>query len=192
MNETKEINEQKEKIKDYFNEQGINIECECTDTGGYALPSKYNVTVSHKGKKEKFEYAQGSYYRKWNRHAALSYVTDSYWRKFIPSTKAKGKQVNVWGCNLKKDSDINKRIFDEFKYITDPIDPDPADVMYCLMSDYQIINDMHTFYDFCAELGYNNDSIKDRQIYDACCDTYVKMNRLRLDIEKLSELYIDY
>lgn len=70
--------------------------------------------------------------------------------------------------------------------------PNKEDLLSCLCSDYNC--NTFTFKEFCDELGYNKDSIKDLKIYKA-----VKLNQSKLNylfgpetMQKLSEEYQDY
>lgn len=72
-----------------------------------------------------------------------------------------------------------------------PNTPQIEDVMYCLTSDAGCIAYGQSFEDFCAELGYDNDSIKSQKIYYACLDTYQALNRFGYSIEELQELFQD-
>ena len=54
--------------------------------------------------------------------------------------------------------------------------PDAMNVFYCVAIDARSAS--YTFDEFCAELGYNNDSIKDRRTYKACKKNSAKLLEL--------------
>lgn len=56
-----------------------------------------------------------------------------------------------------------------------PVKPSIADVMHSLLLDADCTN--QSFQDWCDEYGYNSDSIKDLNIYKACCDTAVALRK---------------
>ncbi len=70
--------------------------------------------------------------------------------------------------------------------------PTQASVLYCLLSDIDCADG--TFSDFCDNLGYNEDSIKDRDLYFACQKTHKQMYRVFTNdqLGKLRELLEDY
>lgn len=69
--------------------------------------------------------------------------------------------------------------------------PSPAAVLYCLLSDAAAGSEL--FADFCAELGYDEDSRRALAIYEACQKTAVQMRMFTgEEREKLNELLEDY
>lgn len=64
--------------------------------------------------------------------------------------------------------------------------PDVADVLHSLMLDASAL-DAGTFEDWCAELGFDSDSIKARGMYDACIAEALKL-RAAFGEKTLSEL----
>lgn len=63
--------------------------------------------------------------------------------------------------------------------------PSAYDIISCLQK-----YDCGTFSDFCAEYGYNDDSRKAEQIYNACKEEFSNLQRLFTDeeIEELQEI----
>ena len=55
--------------------------------------------------------------------------------------------------------------------------PKFGDIVYSLVSDVSGIEDQ-TFQSWCADYGYNDDSISDRAIFDACRDTLPRLRKL--------------
>lgn len=54
--------------------------------------------------------------------------------------------------------------------------PSVDDILECLFSDADC--GAMSFIEFCDELGYNSDSIKDFKVYQACMETTVKVRKL--------------
>lgn len=73
-----------------------------------------------------------------------------------------------------------------------PVKPDAAGVLYSLVMDASA-NDQ-SFNDWCADYGYDTDSRKAFETYQACCDAAKQLNRLfsRAEQESLRELLQDY
>jgi hypothetical protein len=69
--------------------------------------------------------------------------------------------------------------------------PSPAAVLYCLLSDASLGAEL--FADFCADLGYDEDSRKALAIYEECQKTAAKLRMFTPgEREKLAELLEDY
>lgn len=73
-----------------------------------------------------------------------------------------------------------------------PVKPSAAGVLYSLLSDARCGE--QNFHDFCDELGYDKDSIKDQAIYNACCETLTKMRSFFTGTERqeMDEILQDY
>lgn len=73
-----------------------------------------------------------------------------------------------------------------------PVAPPAAGVLYSLLSDARFGES--NFHDFCDELGYDADSIKHLNIYNACCETLKQMRSFFTNVERneLDELLQDY
>ena len=71
-----------------------------------------------------------------------------------------------------------------------PCKPEVLDVLHCLVSNAQCV-EYSDFADFCAELGYDEDSRKAHSIYQACCDARAKLNSM-FNLDELYELFQDY
>lgn len=73
---------------------------------------------------------------------------------------------------------------------TKPFSPKAADILYCLISE---MTD-EAFEDWCSNFGYDTDSQKARETYDACRDTTVKLGRILGPqlVSDLQELFQDY
>lgn len=73
-----------------------------------------------------------------------------------------------------------------------PVEPSTTSVLYSLVLDAYAIE--VSFKDWCWEYGYNEDSIKDLNTYNACCETGDKLRKLftQADLEWLRETLQDY
>ena len=68
-----------------------------------------------------------------------------------------------------------------------PVPPSPAGVLYCLVFDFFSVYEALGFADWAGIMGYNPDSIKDRAVYDACCENATKLAKV-FTFTQLSEL----
>ena len=75
-----------------------------------------------------------------------------------------------------------------------PVPPSPADVLYCLVSDFFSVYNAIGFADWAETMGLNPDSIKDRAIYEACCEDATKLLKVfsLTQMLKLQEILQDY
>lgn len=73
---------------------------------------------------------------------------------------------------------------------TKPTEPNLADVINCLLTDYQV--GLMTFDDFCSEFGMDSDSIKARKSWKASQKMLIKIQRAGWPMEKLQELFQNY
>lgn len=87
------------------------------------------------------------------------------------------------------------RVCEEGKYNGNRKLPEPniKDILYCLVNDYDVIN-YSSFEDWARGLGFNEDSIKDKKIYDECMKTALVLLQ-HIGQEKMKELgekFVDY
>lgn len=73
-----------------------------------------------------------------------------------------------------------------------PVEPNAADVLYSLLSEGDALN--CNFNDWCEELGYDKDSIKALETYEACCKIGKGLQKvMSSDIRaQIKELLQDY
>ena len=64
------------------------------------------------------------------------------------------------------------------------------DVLNCLVLDYLVTRD--NFDDFCANLGYNEDSIKAAEIYNNCRKNAKKIKNIINDLENAADKFNNY
>lgn len=72
------------------------------------------------------------------------------------------------------------------------VSPTSANVLHCLLLDSQLGEDL--FEDFCANLGYSEDSIKALESYRACQKTCTNLRKVftNTQLQQLSEILEDY
>ena len=72
------------------------------------------------------------------------------------------------------------------------VSPTQAGVLYCLLLDANGAE--QNFHDWCSDYDYNSDSLSDRNVYDACCETLNKVRKIftHSQREVLRELLQDY
>jgi hypothetical protein len=56
-----------------------------------------------------------------------------------------------------------------------PTEPELRDVLYALHTDCSMVENCMNFAEFCAEFGFNADSIKDKACYDACIMQHIAL-----------------
>lgn len=156
----------------------------CFDQGGYGEPSKWKVVITRPDGAVDSDYQMGCAYREWKGTLDCSGIRASYWSQFYKPRK----QVSQ-ACQVKKLPKLSWHAI-EFNSYTQPIKPDLVDVVYSLMRDAQCGE--LTFKDFCAECGYNDDSISDQEIWHACRRIHQQVTRAKWPMEKLQELFQDY
>lgn len=73
-----------------------------------------------------------------------------------------------------------------------PVAPHPADLLYSLINDKSAAE--QTFANWCSDFGYDQDSRKALQTYEACQENTDKFHRVftRAQIEALAEALQDY
>lgn len=73
-----------------------------------------------------------------------------------------------------------------------PVRPSEADVLYSMLLDSEA--NEQSFNDWCSNFGYDTDSRKALDTYQACCDNAEKMYKIfsRAEINSLRELLQDY
>lgn len=70
--------------------------------------------------------------------------------------------------------------------------PEAKSLIYCVLMDATC--DLSSFEDFCSEFGYDSDSIKHKNIYDACIKSAEKLGNLfnSTELSELNEAMQDY
>lgn len=121
--------------------------------------------------------------KKKRKHTLMAFVGFSYERD--AKSHLDLFQGKVWGKSLYKE-DEDKLI--DFLLRNDLVPmPKKKDVLYCLLSEADSFMNSSNFEDFCANLGYDTDSRKAENIFNACGRIFLELNS-RLGIKKLSKL----
>jgi hypothetical protein len=102
------------------------------------------------------------------------------------------RHISQGGVQIKKntgDHDVRAYVAMIGKYNR----PDPAGFLYCMISDMDC-GEYSSFQDFCDNLGYDNDSIKALETYQACQQGARKFRQVvtTAEVEKLREVLQDY
>ncbi len=142
---------------------GWSIKAECLDSGGYDLPSKWQVTLSYNGKSYAVVYQQGSAHRVWKARA-----TD-YWAPYAKRNRP-----------------------EEFARLADPLVPTLADVLFCLVSDASSVRYGQGFAEWCQEFGESEDSRRAHKAYKGCIKDWRGLVRLGANLDTLAMLFQDY
>lgn len=122
-----------------------------------------------------FEYSQGAAYRRWRKDAAsrkAAYSLSDADKKQIGY--APGQRV-PHGFPPVRRTLWELGVLEKF---TEPTPPDVANVAHCLASDWQSIENVACFEEWCAELGYEEDSRKAHATYLACLESSKKFASL--------------
>lgn len=92
---------------------------------------------------------------------------------------------------LRKDR-LDDTVFKLSDGVNYAVSPAQASVLYCLLSDASGAEE--NFYDWCDNFGYDSDSRKAFDTYNACCDTLLKVRKIFTSTQRaeLSELLQDY
>lgn len=171
-------------IAQKLNEDGWRLAYKTLDTGSPTTPSRFEVVLSRNGQSITTPYEKGCGHRRWN------YIKGSIAMRMLP--------IDYESLGHPKPGDrvkaSTRTLFHEeiIRECTEPIPPTVDEVLYALSQDAIMVRGGETFEFFCRTLGYDTDSIKARNIFDACRNTYFDLIRLGADISKLEELFKDY
>lgn len=171
-------------IDELIQSLGLSIDCQFVPfsqsrSSGDNQPSlNWKITLLRNGNKIlTTDYMQGC------GHCPASKIKDHYHRKEAIKLECEtGKRVRVLGS-----CDIIMRG-------SAPVDhPNIADVLYCLVADADVLN-YANFADWAVSLGFNSDSISDREVYQACLDIALPLRAAIGDenLSKLAESFANY
>ena len=114
--------------------------------------------------------------------------------------KSDGRTIGTYGkynvlLRYKQNGIVRQREFEYSNSVANYQEgnkPKKEDLLSCLCSDYNC--NTFSFKEFCDELGYNNDSMKDFAVFKALKKNQTKLNYLfgSETMQKLSEEYQDY
>lgn len=120
---------------------------------------RYSVTLNWAGKAHTFEYWKGSGHVGIRVRDSQGKLTDKW--KIVSGKELKGRLNNL---SL---NPFNPR----------PIPPQIEEVLYSLQIDCMSFLDAPIWEDFASNLGLNEDSIKDKKIFDECSKACYKLRR---------------
>lgn len=95
-------------------------------------------------------------------------------------------------CDLLGNNRLDNTVFKLSNNKDFAVSPTQASVLYCLLLDASGAE--QNFNDWCADFGYDNDSISAFKTYQSCCDILEKMRKIFTSKQRaeLSELLQDY
>lgn len=169
-----------QKATDFLNKNNITIDIIFKRNDFYFNDDKdkrdiYNITIARGNRSMNFDYGQSIKESGYKVIFKYKNTARKFEHNFINSDLYISK-------NFK--NDIFKLCYTKFGYdttiesITPPTPPTTYDVLSCLT-----YSDPGTFEDFCLELGYNNDSIKDLELYKRVVKEYQQVLTIFSDQE---------
>ncbi|QXL90409.1 hypothetical protein [Salmonella phage NINP13076] len=188
MNNKITFNDQDVTVFNFLKEKGVNFTAQY---GGVNSDPEWQadlffVSFEKGGKVYRSEFKTGTGHRV-GRHTGL---TPSDARE-LAKVGAKVSQVDQknWTREDYKRNDNKAMSFGYRVYVATPT---AANVLYCLLSDMDLGSESHA--DFCANLGYDEDSRKGLEIYLACQKTGEELRKVFTgeDLETLREMLEDY
>ena len=133
---------------------------------GYTGNHFHKVTVSLNGRSMECEYTAGCAHR------------------HMPGRPLVAPKNPLFGRFTAHDLEQNRKSV--------PNEPVLADVLYSLLADSSIGRNGESFSDFCADFGYDEDSRKAFNTYEACLEQYSKLCKLGVDFDALEAALEDY
>jgi len=131
--------------------QGLQVTARLVDAGDAKNGNKWTVTLTANGKTlYSTEYNQGAAHRV---------------ERMSRSEKWRSTPFQFGRPDPKREARVN-----HYAYRSQPAPPCPVSVLYSLVMDAQ--SGMDNFADFCANLGYDEDSRQAEATWRACCDTF--------------------
>ena len=160
---------------------GYSLSHETTDPGGYKKSSIHKVTVTGpNGRSYTTTYTMGPM-GLWKTNYARGLNTICH----LPAKK--GEEART-----KKDWKRKGDWVEDYDQQTTHRPIGLENVLWCLLMDANCVRHGQSFNDFCDELGMSNDSIKAKESFDACRDTWSGLIGIGADLDKLDEMYQDY
>lgn len=106
--------------------------------------------------------------------------------------EARWKVPGVTENDIKRGTIYGRRYFAEIEKLRKPKAPHAADILYGLITDASAVDS--SFINWCADYGYDSDSIKALNTYNQCCETGQKIRVMftRDQIAALREALQDY
>lgn len=129
--------------------------------GDYKTPSKWKLIVNDE---VEFEYYRGPAFR-----ISKYRGNTPYDKKHFPY----GERIQIpYTITIHAD-----KVLREY---TEAEPPSVEDILEAVKSDCSLVMYGQSFEEFCAELGYDTDSMKAKKIYDACVQNFLKCLRVGL------------
>lgn len=172
-----------EQIAEQLSADGYTLEFSVVNPGGYNVASEFACTIKRGRAEFKTPYTKGCGHRRWKSKFVYG-VADSIWAGIFK----RGQRVTLSQSKYRIDSEPAR----EFNTLTEPEAPTLDEVLYSLSRDADCVRHGQTFEEFCADFGYDSDSIKAKGIFDACRETWSALVRFGADFEKLDSLFQDY
>lgn len=121
----------------------------------------------------------------------LTYHRNLQYKAILKETETGeyGRESTEFAAEVK-----SRKLSEHIKEHGRAIRPDHLDVWYCLVMDAMTAINCTTFSDFCLEFDYDDNSIKDKTLYESMQDNYNQLSKAitRAELETLSELFQDY
>lgn len=188
-----------DEIAAQLQQDGWTMTYETRDPGGYSEPAVFEVTVARQGRNAfSTTYTKGCGLRRWRTRPALLgewSAINGYWACDYSS----GKRVSFSRPRLKALADCRpdqlehqRQVLDAFNRLTEAEPPTLVEVIASLVCDANCVRGGQSFAEFCSDFGYSTDSVRAREAFDACRDTWAAMVRFGADLDALTELLRDY
>lgn len=188
MNNKITFNDQDVAVFNFLKEKGIDFKAVY---GGVNNDPEWQadlffVSFEKGGKIYRSEFKTGTGHRV-SRHTGLT-PTDARELAKVDAKVSIVDQKN-WTRDDYKRNDNKAMSFGYRVYVATPC---AANVLYCLLSDIDLGSESHA--DFCANMGYDEDSRKGLEIYLACQKTGEELRKVFTgeDLETLREMLEDY
>ncbi len=166
--------DQEQSVLEQLEAMGFSIESTCTESGDYTSQNKWVVKISLNGYFLKTTYFQGAAHRRFKCHTEIGKQHERIPQRYLMG----GVTLHVEAILLKN---------------TEPTPPALDDVLHCLVMDASCVRHGQSFADFAMELGYDEDSIKDKAVFEACRDIWSDLSSvLRVDFDALEEVFQDF
>lgn len=170
-------------VADTLANLGFSLTSQTVDAGGLNRESCFTVTLTRNGQSLTTSYRKGSAYRVWE-HNHRNRLAGSIWA----SRYKPGERVPFVGKRYYDDSEPAK-LFDA---ATSPVTPTLEEVVQSLIMDASFVRHGQSFDDFCAELGYDEDSRKAEQSFAGCTEIWRGLVRLGVDFDQLEAIFQDF
>ena len=137
----------------------------------------WSVTIVNDKSSLTTEYTMGSAYR-------ISTVSDTcIWKNRKTVYRKNERLPCVYGGLSIHEASVRNRSV--------PEKPELEGVLYCLVMD-AVFSSTSSFEEFCDNSGFDSDSVKAKETFEACQKTHYRLLKMGLDLDRLTEIYQDY